>query len=117
MNLIIDSINIKNVCCPPQINKTHRSESVDIALDGNTIVDRIGIHKFVIIVEIPFIEGSLWHRLVASLEKIKFNVQFDFNSASLTRVFRCGSDISSPICFIKGGKTYYRDISLSLEEM
>jgi|GEM_PF-1346278 len=117
MTLEINGISIVNFCRPPQINKTHRSQTVDIALNGNTLVDRIGGHKFSIIVEIPFIKDTVWYNLIIQLEQVQFPVRFDFGGETHYKLFRLDGDIPSPIIYTKNGQSHFSGISLTLEEM
>jgi len=113
----LNGVSLVNFCRPPQINKTHRSQSVNIALNGNTLVDRIGGHKFSITVEIPFIIDTEWNVLVTSMEAISFPIKFEFGNETINSLFRIDGDIPSPMIFQKNGNSYYSGILLKLEEM
>jgi hypothetical protein len=113
----IAGISIVNFCNPPQINKTHRSQAVNTSLNGYTLIDRIGGHKFSIHVEIPFITSTIWYVMVASLESVAFNIRFDFGGETHSKFFRLDGDIPSPMIFSKNNQSYYSGISLKLEEM
>jgi hypothetical protein len=117
MILEIAGKSISNVCLPPRIDKTHRSQAVNVALDGYTLIDRIGGHKYVIIVEIPFIKDAFWHSIVTDLEQKQFNVRFTYGSLTLTRNFYLDGDIPAPVLFSKNGKSYYSGILLRMGEI
>jgi hypothetical protein len=117
MILEIAGINIANVCKPPRINQTHRSQSVNISLNGNTLIDRIGGHKYSIIIEIPFIKDNLWYSIIPNLKLISFNVRFQFGGEILTRQFYLNGEIPSPVSFVKNNQAYFQGISLRLEEL
>lgn len=107
---IDDYVNSFNVVIKSRnINKTSN-------LQGDLLMDRTKLKHFVSF-NINLMDEIEWKKIVKIIEKSSFSFTFkSVKEGQITREFIC-EEISSPRYTVINGVDYYKDISLSFEEI
>lgn len=114
--LAIGNINIDDYVNNLQVTIKSRNINKSSNLQGDLLMDRTKLKHFISF-NINLVDENEWKEMVKELEKSSFN--FSFKSAKegqITREFVC-EEIPSPRFVTINNVDYYKDISLSFEEI
>lgn len=114
--MFIESINIDDYVNNLVITKYARNQITNTNLLGDRTIDR-GKLKYKLTFKLNLLTNNEWSPILQILEKSSFNVTFfDASEGTITRTFSISS-IPSPRFIVAGDVTYYKDITLALEEL
>ena len=114
--MYIENIKIDDYVNELVITREARNQTKVTNLLGDRTIDR-GKLKYLISFKINLISNNEWSSLLSILESSSFHVTFfDAKEGEITREFSIDT-IPSNRFIIAGDTVYYKDITLSLEEL
>lgn len=114
--MIIDTINIDSYIESLNVEQVARNQTKQNNLLGDYIIDR-GVLKYKISLTLNLLTSSEWGALKEKMKSSFFSVTFDDDTlGQITRQFTCDS-FPSPRLLKTPTQSYYKQISLTLEEM